>query len=68
MIGDIIRAKREAMGLTQAEFAGRIYLSQPYIAQVESGIKTPTVAFIRSASELFGCTTDELIFGESRSA
>lgn len=66
MIGDAFKAKREAMGLSQAEVAGRLYVSQSMVCQVEAGVKMPTVGMVRLAAELFGCTTDELIFGPER--
>lgn len=66
MIGEAFKEKREAMGLSQTEVAGRLYVSQSMVAQVEAGIKMPTVGMVRLAAELFGCTTDELIFGGAR--
>lgn len=64
MIGTRFRAKREAMGLTQKELAGRLCVGQTMIAQVETGMKMPSVGMVKLAAELFGCTTDSLIFGD----
>lgn len=66
MMGDAFKAKREAAGMTQAEVAGRLFVSQPMVAQVEAGIKMPTVGMVKLAAELFGCTTDALIFDGQR--
>ena len=64
MIGEAFKRKREGAGLTQTAAAGRLFVSQAMVAQVEAGIKMPTVGMVKLAAELFGCTTDELIFGE----
>lgn len=64
MIGTQFRAKREAMGLTQKELAEKLCVGQTMIAQVEIGMKMPSVALVKLAAELFGCTTDSLIFGD----
>lgn len=62
MIGDAFRAKRKNSGLTQTEVAGKLFVGQSMVAQVEAGIKMPTVGMVKLAAELFGCTTDALIF------
>ena len=64
MIGTQFRAKREAMGLTQKELAEKLCVGQTMIAQVEIGMKMPSVALVKLAAELFGCTTDSLILGD----
>ena len=64
MIGLQFRVKREAMGLTQQEAAERLCVGQTMIAQVETGMKMPSVMLVKLAAELFGCTTDSLIFGD----
>lgn len=61
MIGKRFREHRAAMGMTQEELARRLFVSQPMVAQVEAGVKMPTVGMVRLAAEAFGCTTDELI-------
>lgn len=65
-IGKEIAKRREAMGLSQAELAPKLLTSTSMLGQIEVGMKMPTVAIIKLAAELFGCTTDELIFGEER--
>ena len=64
MIGLQFRVKREAMGLTQKEAAERLCVGQTMIAQLETGMKMPSVMLVKLAAELFGCTTDSLIFGD----
>lgn len=68
MIGERFREHRKALGMTQAELAKRLFVTQPMIAQVEAEVKTPTVGMVRLAAEVFGCTTDELILGRQESA
>lgn len=68
MIGERIKEHREAAGMTQAELAGKMFVTQPMVAAVEAGTKLPTVGMVKIAAETFGCTTDELIFGKRESA
>lgn len=64
MIGDEFKARREALGLDQKQVAERLCVGQPTISRIEAGLKVPSVALVKLAAELFGCTTDELILGE----
>ena len=64
MIGSQFRARREAMGLTQKEVAEKLCVGQTMIAQVEIGMKMPSVMLVKLAAELFGCTTDSLVLGD----
>lgn len=41
-------------------------MSQPYLSGVEAGGKLPTVGLVGLAAKLYGCTTDELIYGEEQ--
>lgn len=63
MIGNEFKARREAMGMTQKEVAEKLSVGQAMIAQVERGMKMPSVMLVKLAAELFGCTTDDLIVG-----
>lgn len=65
MIGSEFKARREALGLTQKEVAEKLCVGQPMIAQVELGMKMPSVMLVKLAAELFGCTTDDLIVGRN---
>ena len=66
MIGTAFREHREKLGLSQTQVANSLFVSQPMVAQVEAGVKMPTVGMVKLAAELFGCTTDALIFGKER--
>ncbi len=63
MIGEAFKAKRNALGLTQAELAEKLCVGQSMIGQIEAGLKMPSVPLVKLAAELFSCTTDELICG-----
>jgi len=61
MIAKAFKTKREAMGLTQAELAKRLCVGTSMIAQIEIGMKMPSVMLLALAADFFNCTTDELI-------
>lgn len=63
MIGQEFKARREALGLDQKQLAEKLCVGQSIISRVEAGLKIPSVPLVKLAAELFGCTTDELIFG-----
>ncbi len=44
MLGARIRKAREAQKMTQAELAGRAGVTQSYIAYLERGTRTPSLA------------------------
>ncbi len=66
MIGTQFRAYWEAKGMTQKEVAKKLCVGQTMIAQVELGMKMPSVMLVKLAAELFGCTTDDLIVGRAQ--
>ncbi len=41
-------------------------MDKAMLVQVERGMKVPSVAMVATAAKVFGCTTDELIFGSER--
>ncbi len=64
MIGREFKTRREAMGLDQKQLAERLCVGQSTISRIEAGLKVPSVALVKLAAELFGCTTDSLILGD----
>lgn len=66
MNGEVFKRRREELGLTQAELAERLLITQPRLAQIEADYKEPSVAVVRQAAEIFGCSADELVFGRAR--
>ena len=59
-MGEKIRALREAKGMTQAELAEALGLSQPAIVQWETGKNEPTAFNIRRLADLFGVPPGDL--------
>ncbi len=51
LVGQRIRAAREQVGLTQLQLAGRMQVSQPVIAALESGRGNPTVGQLAAVAE-----------------
>ncbi len=51
IIGQRIRAAREAVGLTQLALAERMEVSQPVIAALETGRGNPTVGQLAAVAE-----------------
>lgn len=64
MIGARFKALREAAGLTQTETAEALLVSQAFLSKVEAEVKAPSADTVGRAAKLFGCTTDDLIYGE----
>jgi len=60
-IGQNIKKLREKAGITQAELAQKIGVSQQQIAFYEKGHDLPNVLRIKAMAETFHCTTDELL-------
>jgi ribosome-binding protein aMBF1 (putative translation factor) len=53
-IGERVRAQRERCGLTQAELARRMGVTQPTIARLEAGGTTPNMGTLRRIAEALG--------------
>ncbi len=66
--GQRVKAMREARGLTQKELAERASVSQPMVAQVERGSKSPSLAFADALAYALGVTIQDLICPDDRSA
>lgn len=56
---------RENAGLQRAELAELLNVTPPAIAHWECGSRDPSLRYIIQCKELFGCSYDELITGES---
>ena len=58
----LIREKREEKGISQGKLAGLVQVSQPFIAEIESGRKKPSLDVLMRI-----CTVLEIsLFGEER--
>lgn len=59
--GDILRRKREAYRMTQADLAERLGVSRQNINSYETGYKVPPLRVVVAAADVFRCSTDEMI-------
>jgi len=41
-LGEVIRRRREELGLTQAQLAERVGISRQYLVQLENGYRVPS--------------------------
>ncbi|MEO3873612.1 helix-turn-helix transcriptional regulator [Nonomuraea sp. B12E4] len=55
-LGDMVRARRIELGLTQAEVAQRAQLSQPALSRIEGGGGVPTLAMLDRLARAMGTT------------
>lgn len=60
-IGEIIRYKRQQLGLTQKGLAKKIGSSATSVNYWERGEYYPSVFALCDLADFFGCTTDELL-------
>ena len=63
-LGDRIRARRTAMGLTLAEVAEAAGLSLPYVSNLERGRGNPTLDALRSVATALQQTVTDLLGDE----
>ena len=61
--GNQIKTIRKNMALTQDAFAKKIGTSQNYVAQLEMGLKTPSVKLLKKISEESGWRMEEILEG-----
>ena len=59
-----VRTMREAMGLTQAELAGRTGVSRQAINAIETGKYDPSIGLAHALSKVFGCIIEEIFIFE----
>nr|WP_133996736.1 helix-turn-helix transcriptional regulator [Streptomyces sp. 846.5] len=52
---DLIRARRTALGLSQAELAIRAGTGQAFVSRVESGKTTPTLPVLQRLATALDC-------------
>lgn len=63
-IGKVVRALREARGLTQVELARKAKIAQPYIAMLERGDrKNPSLPVLRRIAKALDAPVEELLSG-----
>ena len=59
-----IRARREALELTQEQLAAATGLSSQYVSLIEQGKRIPSVSSLSRLAEELGVTVDYLITGK----
>lgn len=65
MISKRLKSARLAAGMSQADLAKAAGLSQPFITQVERGIKQPSVDTVRDLARVLGIAPG-FLFGQSQ--
>lgn len=65
LIGDKIREARRKAGLTQWQLANKIFVSESYIALIESGKRNPSTSVLTKIAEALDLTTDQIVFDTS---
>lgn len=61
MIGPFLLRYRTEKGMTQAELAKKLSISQNSISQYESGTRTPTVKRLAQIASTLGCTVEAIM-------
>ena len=59
-IGENIKAKRQALGMTQEKLADAVGLERSMVAQIERGSKVPNMVLGRDLAKVLGCGMEEL--------
>jgi len=63
-IAALIKAKRKEKGLTQAELAEEIHVTEKAVSRWETGRGTPDISLLLPLSEALGIQVEELLNGE----
>ncbi|MCR4644537.1 MAG: helix-turn-helix domain-containing protein [Oscillospiraceae bacterium] len=64
-LGEKIRDARKKAGLTQLQLAEHIFISESYIALIESDKRNPSTGVLSKIAEALGLTTDFILLGSS---
>jgi len=62
-LGQLVRARRRALGYTLSEVAERTGLSTPFLSQVENGVGTPSLTSLFSLARVLETTAEALLAG-----
>lgn len=60
-LGSNIRARREALKLSQSDIARMTNVTPALICQIERGSKTPNLLLGKQFADIFGCKVDDLL-------
>lgn len=61
IFGKRIASERKKLGLSQAELAKKLNVSQTAIAKQETGKNYPSIELLEDYADLFGCSVDYLL-------
>lgn len=61
MFGEYLKQYRIEKGMTQAELAGKLSVSQNAISQYEAGKRHPPISRIAHIAKALGCSVSELV-------
>ncbi len=64
-LGARVRARREALGMSQAELAEKVDISANYVGVLERGLKLPTLDTLVVLAKALGVPASELV-GDAR--
>jgi len=59
-VGEIIRIRREKLGITQADLSRDVGITQAMLCQIERGTKNPSLQVSREIARCLRCSTDDL--------
>lgn len=62
--GETIKAKREALGLSQQQLAEKLFVSRQTVSRWESGSRCPDLIMSKRIAMILGISLDDLIPGE----
>ena len=60
-LGELIRARREDLGMSRRELVEATGLSYPYVSQLETGYRLPSSTALRDLAGALQMSTDELV-------
>ena len=60
-MGEIIKTKREQLGLSQKRLAERLGVARTMVCRWEHGYCLPNILNCWDLADLFGCTIDEIV-------
>jgi transcriptional regulator with XRE-family HTH domain len=60
-LGDRIRDRRKAAGLSQRQLAGKVGVGFPHLSKVENGAETPSDELLAKIADAVGDDLDELM-------
>jgi len=58
--GDKIKSLRNVFGVNQKQLAKRVKISQGYLARLEQGRQTPSIAIAGRIASAFGLTVEKI--------